>query len=74
MEKKLPETLATIGQEIRGGFVTFFAMAYIIALNPLILGGKEDGTGKELGSMAAIAATTPRGYRPNEQAEFTNGN
>jgi hypothetical protein len=25
-------------------------------------------------SIAAIAATTPRGYRPNEQAEFTNGN
>jgi hypothetical protein len=24
-------------------------------------------------SIAAIAATTPRGYRPNEQAEFTNG-
>src|SRR5690606_18591327 len=25
---------STIGREIRGGVVTFFAMAYIIALNP----------------------------------------
>jgi AGZA family xanthine/uracil permease-like MFS transporter len=54
---KISERGSTIGQEIRGGFVTFFAMAYIIALNPLILGGKEDGTGKML-DMAAIAAGT----------------
>jgi adenine/guanine/hypoxanthine permease len=54
---KISERGSTIGTEIRGGFVTFFAMAYIIALNPLILGGKEDGTGKML-DMAAIAAGT----------------
>ncbi|MCD4557605.1 NCS2 family permease [Schaalia sp. lx-100] len=28
---------STIAQEIRGGFVTFFAMAYILVVNPLIL-------------------------------------
>jgi len=55
---KISERGSTLGQEIRGGFVTFFTMAYIIALNPIILGGKLDGTGKELASMATIAATT----------------
>ena len=54
---KISERGSTIGQEIRGGFVTFFAMAYIIALNPLILGGDPDGAGKFL-DMAAIAAGT----------------
>ena len=29
---------STIGREVRGGVVTFFTMAYIIVLNPLILG------------------------------------
>ncbi|WP_253953932.1 NCS2 family permease [Schaalia sp. 19OD2882] len=28
---------STIAQEIRGGFVTFFAMAYILVVNPIIL-------------------------------------
>lgn len=28
---------STFGREIRGGFVTFFAMAYILVLNPIIL-------------------------------------
>ncbi|MDO4258986.1 MAG: NCS2 family permease [Actinomycetaceae bacterium] len=28
---------STIGQEIRGGFATFFAMAYILVVNPIIL-------------------------------------
>lgn len=30
---------STTGRELRGGLVTFFAMAYIVILNPLILGG-----------------------------------
>jgi adenine/guanine/hypoxanthine permease len=29
---------SSLGQEIRGGFATFFTMAYIVVLNPLILG------------------------------------
>ena len=33
---------SSVGQEIRGGLVTFFAMAYIIALNPLIIGTAAD--------------------------------
>jgi AGZA family xanthine/uracil permease-like MFS transporter len=30
---------STVSREIRGGLVTFFTMAYIVVLNPLILGG-----------------------------------
>lgn len=30
---------SSIPQEIRGGVVTFFAMAYIVILNPIILSG-----------------------------------
>ncbi|MBE7701502.1 NCS2 family permease [Oerskovia sp. Sa1BUA8] len=60
---KITERGSTIGAEIRGGLVTFFAMSYIIILNPIILSG-ADGTGRFLGggtdgpNMAMIAATT----------------
>ncbi|MGC5166742.1 NCS2 family permease [Luteimicrobium sp. DT211] len=57
---RITERGSTVGTEIRGGLVTFFSMCYIIALNPLILGGK-DGTGAFLGGAdgrATIAATT----------------
>ncbi|WP_029291604.1 NCS2 family permease [Cellulomonas sp. HZM] len=54
---KISERGSTIGTEVRGGLVTFFTMAYIIVLNPIILGGK-DGTGASLASPATIAATT----------------
>ena len=36
---------STVGREVRGGLVTFFTMAYIIALNPLIIGTTADSTG-----------------------------
>jgi AGZA family xanthine/uracil permease-like MFS transporter len=36
---RITERGSTTGREIRGGLVTFFAMAYIVILNPLILGG-----------------------------------
>ncbi|RZK94709.1 MAG: NCS2 family permease [Rhodococcus sp. (in: high G+C Gram-positive bacteria)] len=35
---KITERGSTVGTEIRGGLVTFVAMAYIVVLNPLILG------------------------------------
>ncbi|MER7864391.1 NCS2 family permease [Amycolatopsis japonica] len=35
---KISERGSTPGREIRGGIVTFFTMAYIVVLNPLILG------------------------------------
>jgi AGZA family xanthine/uracil permease-like MFS transporter len=48
---------------VRGGFVTFFTMAYIIVLNPLILGFAKDSDGQFLGggsspNLEAIAAGT----------------
>jgi AGZA family xanthine/uracil permease-like MFS transporter len=51
---------STVGQEVRGGLVTFFTMAYIIVLNPIILLGAVDVNGDALagGDFAGIAATT----------------
>ena len=45
---ELSERGSTVGQEIRGGLTTFMAMAYIILLNPIILGGATDVTGAKL--------------------------
>lgn len=52
----ITERGSTIGREIRGGFVTFFAMAYILVLNPIILSAAlpEDGSI----SIRAVAAGT----------------
>ncbi len=36
---------STVSQEVRGGLVTFFTMAYIIILNPLIIGNTTDKNG-----------------------------
>ena len=36
---------SSISREVRGGLVTFFTMAYIIALNPLIIGTAADKNG-----------------------------
>jgi len=54
---------STVGREIRGGFATFFTMAYIIVLNPLIIGTVPDADGKFLGGgsapdLALVAAAT----------------
>ena len=48
---------STMSREIRGGLATFFTMAYIVVLNPLILGSGVDGDGVSL-SIPAIAAAT----------------
>jgi adenine/guanine/hypoxanthine permease len=42
---------STVGREVRGGIVTFVTMAYIVVLNPLILGFKPDVEGRLLGSI-----------------------
>lgn len=47
---------STVGREIRGGFATFFAMSYIVVLNPLILIA-PDGAGTALGVPQVAAAT-----------------
>ncbi|MCF8586869.1 NCS2 family permease [Gordonia liuliyuniae] len=36
---KISERGSTLSREVRGGLVTFFAMAYIVVLNPIIIGG-----------------------------------
>ncbi|MCO1337488.1 MFS transporter [Kocuria polaris] len=36
---RITERGSTLAREFRGGIVTFFTMAYIVILNPLILGG-----------------------------------
>ncbi|WP_433468358.1 NCS2 family permease [Spirillospora sp. CA-128828] len=51
----------TVPRELRGGVTTFFAMAYIILLNPIILGGAKDVTGAtlsipQLTTMTALSA------------------
>ncbi|MDI2034359.1 NCS2 family permease [Paenarthrobacter nitroguajacolicus] len=53
---KISERGSTYSREIRGGFATFFAMSYIVVLNPLILSG-ADSSGASLG-FTAVAATT----------------
>ncbi len=55
---KISERGSTVATEVRGGVVTFFTMAYIIVLNPIILGPAKDIDGKFLGSFEAIAAGT----------------
>ena len=56
---------STYGREVRGGLVTFFTMAYIVVLNPLIIGTAKDINGQYVGgttdvlkSMAMVAAAT----------------
>jgi AGZA family xanthine/uracil permease-like MFS transporter len=48
---------SNLSREIRGGLATFFTMAYIVVLNPLILGAGTDGDGAKL-PIAALAAGT----------------
>jgi AGZA family xanthine/uracil permease-like MFS transporter len=54
---------STVGREVRGGLATFFTMAYIIVLNPLIIGTQADSTGQFLGggttpNLHMVAAAT----------------
>jgi AGZA family xanthine/uracil permease-like MFS transporter len=41
-------------REIRGGFVTFFTMAYIVVLNPLIIGTAKDINGNFIGETTDV--------------------
>jgi AGZA family xanthine/uracil permease-like MFS transporter len=62
---KITERGSTVARELRGGLVTFLTMAYIIVLNPLILGFVPDSEGNFLGggpgdgsNLPTIAAAT----------------
>jgi AGZA family xanthine/uracil permease-like MFS transporter len=47
---------STVAREVRGGLTTFFTMAYIVVLNPIILSG-DDVSGNSL-PFASVAAVT----------------
>jgi AGZA family xanthine/uracil permease-like MFS transporter len=46
---KISERGSSVRQEVRGGTATFFTMAYIVVLNPLIIGTVPDADGRTLG-------------------------
>ena len=48
---------STVRREIRGGLVTFMTMAYIVVLNPLIIGTVPDADGRVLG-VEQVAGVT----------------
>ncbi|MFD5075564.1 NCS2 family permease [Streptomyces sp. NPDC058371] len=54
---KISERGSTLSREVRGGFATFFAMAYIIVLNPIILGSAKDMYGHHLDNGQLVTAT-----------------
>lgn len=54
---KISERGSTVAREVRGGFATFFAMAYIIVLNPIILGSAKDMYGHQLAGGQLVTAT-----------------
>ncbi len=54
---KISERGSSVRQELRGGAATFFTMAYIVVLNPLIIGTVPDADGRTLG-IPQVAAVT----------------
>ena len=59
----ITERGSTVSRELRGGLVTFFTMAYIVVLNPLIIGTAADADGNFLGggdapNLSLVAAAT----------------
>ncbi|MQA03964.1 MAG: NCS2 family permease [Streptosporangiales bacterium] len=48
---------STVARELRGGLVTFMTMAYIVVLNPIILGNAPDMNGTVLGPGRVAAVT-----------------
>ncbi|MEU5540368.1 NCS2 family permease [Streptomyces sp. NPDC020362] len=54
---KISERGSSVAREIRGGLATFFAMAYIIVLNPIILGSAKDMYGHHLDNGQLVTAT-----------------
>jgi adenine/guanine/hypoxanthine permease len=62
---KISQRGSTVSREIRGGVVTFFTMAYIVVLNPLIIGTAVDVDKQVIGggtstdaSIAKVAVAT----------------
>ncbi len=55
----ISERGSTVGREVRGGFATFFTMAYIVVLNPLIIGTVADADGQYLGDFTTPGPSIP---------------
>ena len=56
---KITERGSTVAREVGGGVVTFLTMAYIVVLNPLILGFVPDSTGAFLGGGPGDGSNLP---------------
>ncbi|MEU5423589.1 NCS2 family permease [Streptomyces sp. NPDC001407] len=54
---RITERGSSVSSELRGGLATFFAMAYIIVLNPIILGAGHDKFGHQLDNGQLVTAT-----------------
>lgn len=54
---RITERGSTYAREVRGGFATFFTMAYILVLNPIILGSAKDKFGEQLDAGQLATAT-----------------
>lgn len=54
---KISERGSSVSREVRGGLATFFAMAYIIVLNPIILGAGTDKFDHQLDNGQLVTAT-----------------
>jgi AGZA family xanthine/uracil permease-like MFS transporter len=56
---EITERGSSVLQEIRGGVATFFTMAYIVVLNPLIIGTVADKNGGFVGGASSPAEAIP---------------
>jgi AGZA family xanthine/uracil permease-like MFS transporter len=54
---RISERGSSVNREVRGGLATFFAMAYIVVLNPIILGAGTDKFGHHLDNAQLVTAT-----------------
>ncbi|MEU4658805.1 NCS2 family permease [Streptomyces sp. NPDC023723] len=54
---RISERGSTFARETRGGLATFFTMAYILVLNPLVLGGAQDIHGDRLDAVQLTTVT-----------------
>ena len=68
---RISERGSSIPREIRGGLATFFAMAYIIVLNPIILGSATDKFGHHL-DRAASSSPPPSSPPPSPPCSWAS--
>jgi adenine/guanine/hypoxanthine permease len=57
---RLDERESTVGREVRGGLVTFVTMAYIVVLNPLILGSIDPASPSAKRDVLGAVLTVPQ--------------